>query len=97
MITHSVFFQLKHAKGSTQEAHFLSQAAALAAIPGVREFQVLKETSMKNPFDFGLCMKFDDQAAYDGYNNHPDHVTFVRDVWLHEVAEFMEIDHIPHP
>lgn len=95
MITHSVFFKLKHAKGSPEEAAFLAKAAGLATIPGVGNFEVLKETSPKNDFDFGLSMTFNGQAAYDGYNNHPDHVAFVQDVWLKEVADFQEIDHIP--
>lgn len=96
MITHSVFFKLKHEPGSEAEALFLSKAAALAAIPGVMDFQVLQETSPKNDFDFGLTMQFADQAAYEIYNNHPDHVAFVQEVWLKEVVDFMEIDHVPH-
>ncbi len=96
MIVHSVFFTLKHESGSSDEAAFLSQGAELAKIPGVENFQVLKETSPKNNFDFGFSMEFSDQAAYDGYNNHPEHVRFVQDVWMKEVADFQEIDHIPH-
>ena len=96
MITHSVFFKLKHEKGSEAEAAFLAKAGKLADIPGVENFRALKETSPKNDFDFGLAMEFKDHAAYDGYNNHPDHVAFVQDVWLKEVADFQEIDHVPH-
>jgi hypothetical protein len=96
MITHSVFFKLNHAKGSEAETLFLTKAAALASIPGVQNFQILEETSPKNHFDFGLSMNFSNQAAYEGYNHHPDHVAFVQNVWLNEVADFQEIDHIPH-
>lgn len=96
MITHSVFFKLHHPSGSAEEKAFLTKAAALAVIPGIQDFQVLEETSPKNAFDFGLTMNFEDQAAYDAYNNHPAHVAFVEEVWLKEVADFMEIDHIPH-
>ncbi|WP_222846330.1 Dabb family protein [Pontiella sulfatireligans] len=95
MIVHSVFFKLKHDKGSQAEAGFLAQAAELSGIPGVENFQTLKETSPKNNFDFGLSMEFADQAAYDGYNTHPDHVRFVQEVWLKEVVEFQEIDYVP--
>lgn len=95
MITHSVFFKLNHETGSDAETLFLNQAAELANIPGVGNFQILEETSPKNPFDFGLSMTFIDQAAYDAYSNHPEHVAFVQDVWLKEVAEFQEIDHVP--
>lgn len=94
MITHSVFFKLKHTEGSADEMTFLAKATALASIPGAKNFQVLKETSSKNIFDFGLSMVFADQTAYDAYNTHPDHVAFVRDAWLKEVIVFQEIDHV---
>lgn len=95
MMTHSVFFKLHHAPGSIEESDFLAKAKALASIPGVGNFQVLEETSPKNDFRFGLSMVFENQAGYDAYNNHPDHVAFVQDVWLKEVEAFQEIDHIP--
>ena len=37
---------------------------------------------------------FESQADYDGYNEHPDHVAFVRDVWLPSVADFVELDYV---
>ncbi|MDF7824979.1 Dabb family protein [Pontiellaceae bacterium B12227] len=94
MITHSVFFKLKHDKGSDAEQVFLTKAAALSSIPGVGNYQILEEVSPKNEFDYGLSMEFADQAAYDGYNTHPEHVAFVQEVWLKEVADFQEIDYI---
>ena len=51
--------------------------------------------SPKNDFDFGFSMVFADQAAYDSYNVHPDHVRFVRDRWVPEVESFLEIDYVP--
>ena len=96
MIVHSVFFKLKHATGSVEEKTFLAQAAELATIPGVQKFQVLKETSPKNDFNFGLSMVFTDRAAYNAYNTHPDHVTFVQNIWIPEVEDFQEIDYVPY-
>jgi quinol monooxygenase YgiN len=96
MITHSVFFKLKHPAGSEAEAVFLTKAANLAAIPGVINFQRLEETSPKNPFSFGLSMEFENQAAYEAYNTHSDHVDFVQQCWLKEVTDFQEIDHVPY-
>ena len=93
MIVHSVFFRLKHDAGSEAEHGFLAKTAVLAKIPGVGSFRVLEEVSPKNAFTFGLSMEFADQAAYDGYVNHPDHVRFVEEIWLNEVAEFQEIDY----
>jgi hypothetical protein len=40
-------------------------------------------------------MEFADQAVYDGYDAHPDHVAFVRDRWMKEVDDFLEIDYAP--
>ena len=91
-ITHSVFFRLKD---SADEQAFLDTCRRiLAPISGVRGFRVLKETSPKNDFVFGLTMDFADQAAYDAYSNHPDHVDFVQNIWIPKVAEFQEIDYV---
>lgn len=95
MIRHTVIFTLKHAKGSTQEASFLRDARALADIPGVEAFEQLRQVSQKNDFDYGFSMEFADAAAYQGYNDHPVHVAFVRDRWVPEVERFLEIDYTP--
>ena len=92
-IRHTVAFTLAHPEGSPQEADFLAAAARLASVPGVEEFEVLRETSPKNGYRFGISMEFADRAAYEGYNAHPDHVRFVEERWLPEVAEFLEIDY----
>jgi hypothetical protein len=94
MIRHTVVFTLKHAKGSSAEAVFLKAADVLASIPGVQKFEKLRQTSPKNNYSFGFSMEFKDQAAYTGYNDHPDHVAFVRDCWMPEVKDFMEIDYV---
>jgi Stress responsive A/B Barrel Domain len=93
MIRHTVVFNLKHAKGSLLETEFLEAADVLADIPGVEKFEKLKQISPKNDYAFGFSMEFKDQAAYSAYNDHPWHVTFVRDRWLVEVVQFMEIDY----
>lgn len=95
MITHTVYFKLIHEKGSDEEKLFIRQALDLGAIPTVHNLRCVQEVSPKNNFDFGLIMQFEDQEAYDTYNNHPDHVSFVENVWQKEVAEFMEIDYVP--
>ncbi|MBY2916202.1 MULTISPECIES: Dabb family protein [Rhizobium] len=93
MIRHTVAFRLKHEAGSAEEASFLADALVLAKIPSVRNFEQLRQTSPKNAFAFGFSMEFDDQAGYDTYNLHPLHVAFVRDRWVPEVADFLEIDY----
>jgi hypothetical protein len=95
MIRHTVVFTLKHAQGSAEEASFLRDAKVLAGIPGVEKFEQLRQVSPKNDYAFGFSMEFADQAAYSGYNDHPDHVAFVRDRWEPEVERFLEIDYVP--
>ncbi|MGE0501223.1 MAG: Dabb family protein [Rhizobiaceae bacterium] len=95
MIRHTVVFRLKHQRGSTGERSFLDAGAALAGIPGVRNFEQLRQVSAKNDFHFGYSMEFADQAAYDGYNDHPVHVAYVRERWIPEVEAFLEIDYEP--
>jgi len=94
MIRHTVVFTLKHARGSEAEAKFLNDALVLEAIPVVHKFERLRQTSPKANYDFGFSMEFTDQAAYDAYNVHPDHVAFVRDRWVPDVERFQEIDYI---
>jgi Stress responsive A/B Barrel Domain len=71
----------------------MAEAGKLRVIPGIKNFEVLAQVSPKNDFKFGLSMEFADQAAYQIYNDHPQHVAFVRDRWVPEVAAFMEIDY----
>lgn len=94
-ITHSVFFRLKHSSGSEEERKFLETCVSeLADVPGVSGFRVVRQTSTKNDFDFGLTMEFATQEAYEGYNRYPAHVAFVKNIWIPEVKGFLEIDYI---
>jgi len=93
IITHTVFFKLKHPKGSEAEKEFLAQAVALKSINTVMNMTQVTEIGKKNDFDWGLTMQFKNQADYDAYSNHPDHVAFVKNIWEKEVVDFMEIDY----
>ncbi|MBL8577995.1 MAG: Dabb family protein [Mesorhizobium sp.] len=95
MIRHTVAFRLKHPRGSAEERAFLEAGTALGSIPGVEKFERLNQVSPKNDFHFGYSMEFADQKAYDGYNDHPVHVAYVRDRWIPEVEAFLEIDYTP--
>jgi hypothetical protein len=94
-IRHTVVLTPRHAAGSPEEADFLAAAAKLADIPGVEAFEILRETSPKNAYRFGISMEFAGPEAYAAYNEHPDHVRFVQERWLPEVADFLEIDYEP--
>ncbi|WP_395743707.1 Dabb family protein [Prosthecobacter sp.] len=96
MIRHTVAFRLKHPSGSAMEQDFLRAACELAKIEGVRKFECLRQTSRKNPFTFGLSMEFADEAAYAFYSEHPEHTAFVKERWIPEVEEFMELDYVAH-
>jgi hypothetical protein len=92
-IRHTVAFTLAHPEGSAAERDFLESAERLALIPGVEVFELLAEVSPKNGYRFGISMEFADGAAYEGYNEHPDHMRFVQDRWLTEVSDFLELDY----
>jgi hypothetical protein len=94
MIRHTVVFTLKHPQGSAEEKKFLEDALVLTRIPTVQNFERLKQVSKKNDYKFGFSMEFADQAAYDTYDSHPDHIAFVRDRWKKEVTDFLEIDYV---
>jgi hypothetical protein len=96
MIRHTVVFNLKHATGSLQEKAFLRDVkAAFEDIPGVENFEVLRQTHGKTDYRFALTMAFADQAAYEGFNKHPRHAKFLKDRWDREVSRFLEVDYEP--
>ena len=91
MMQHTVVFRMNN---GADAGHFFARARELAEIDGVNDFEVLRQVGQKNNFTHGLSMYFDDQPDYDGYNNHPDHRAFVNDVWLPNVADFLELDFV---
>jgi heme-degrading monooxygenase HmoA len=95
MVRHTVVFKLKYTKDSPEEKEFLAEIRKLSAIPGVKNFECLRQVSKKNNFDYGLSMEFDSREAYDDYSNHPSHNAFVKKFWVSYVADFLEIDFEP--
>ncbi|MBD0383038.1 Dabb family protein [Paenibacillus sedimenti] len=92
-IKHMVVFCLHTGKDTPEAERFLEVSRAeLAAIPGVEQFEVFRQVSTKTDYDYGLSMVFADQAAYDAYNAHPVHTTYVANRWVNEVSRFQEID-----
>src|SRR3954464_7355396 len=91
-VRHSVVFRLRHDEGSEAEADFLRANAALASIPGVEAFELMREVSPKNDYRFALTMEFADRDAYESYDEHPEHAAFVADRWDAEVEAFLEVD-----
>jgi len=95
LIRHTVVFKLIHPKDSPEEKVFLDAIRKLSAIPGVQKFELLKQTSKKNNFDYGLSMEFGSPKAYEDYNQNPSHIAFVQTYWIKEVSDFLEIDFEP--
>ncbi|MFD4959192.1 Dabb family protein [Microbacterium sp. NPDC058389] len=94
-IAHTVVFRLVHAPGSPEEDAFLDDAwQALTSIPGVEDFRISRQVSAKSDLVFQLAMVFADQAAYDAYDGHPVHRSFVAERWVPEVAAFQEYDFV---
>ena len=92
MISHSVIFKLHHPKKSSGEAEFFIEASKLADIPGVKKFQILKQTSPNNKYEYGIIMQFSNKKNYREYSNHPNHILFIQQYWTNGVVDFLEID-----
>jgi hypothetical protein len=93
MIRHSVLLKLKANIGSEAKKVYFDEVEKLAHIPDVKKFEILKQTSTKNKFEYGISMEFDTLEQYDTYTNHPQHVSFVQDFWIPNVEDFLEIDY----
>lgn len=92
-IRHMVIFSLKYQLTDHNTVKFLHDSQEiLSSIPGVIKFEVLKQVSNKNEYDFGFSMEFSNKVDYDSYNQNPLHVAFVNERWNAEVTRFLEID-----
>ncbi|MER0439937.1 Dabb family protein [Emticicia sp. W12TSBA100-4] len=94
MIRHSVILSLKPQLSSEDKKAFFEAVVKLTDIPNVQKFEVLKQISPKNNFEYGISMEFDTQEQYDFYSNHPQHQTFIQDFWIKSVEDFLEIDYV---
>ena len=96
MLYHSVVFKFKASISNVEKHEFFNAVNKLAMIEGVHHFETLKQTSLKNEYEFGLPMIFDNtEAAYQKYNAHPEHSLFIQKYWVTMVDGFLEIDYEP--
>ena len=93
MIRHSVILTLKSSLSPADKLQYFAAVDELKKIPGVQKFEVLKQTSKKNPFEYGISMEFENQEAYDVYAVHSLHTAFVEKYWAACVEDFLEIDY----
>ena len=96
-IRHTVAFALPFGARSSGEQAFLAEARALAALPGVQAFQVLRSLDEQAELPLTLSMEFADRAAYEAYDGHPRHRDFVERLWLPTVTAFQEADFAVEP
>jgi hypothetical protein len=97
MIQHTVCFTLIHPSGSDAETAFLDHAAAvLPTVPGVEEFRIARQTGSQSDLRWQFSMEFVSATAYDAYNAHPTHRSFVEEQWISQVASFTEFDFEPY-
>lgn len=92
MIKHSVILSLKDNITPSERKSFFEAADALSAIPGVKNFEILKQVSPKNNYQFSIGMEFNSAAEYSSYNEHPQHQQFIELYWIKYVENFLEID-----
>lgn len=80
MIKHIVFFKFKdQAEGADKATNAAKVKALLEScanlVPGTRAMEAaLAAPGMECTYDLVLYSEFEDQAALDAYQNHPDHV-----------------------
>ncbi|MBK5719595.1 Dabb family protein [Dysgonomonas sp. Marseille-P4677] len=94
-IKHTVMFNLQYDSDSSEAKTFLQDGQRiLSALPMVKNFEVFRQVSSKNGYQFYFSMIFEDQTAYQAYNEHPEHVRFVKERWEKEVTDFLEADFV---
>ena len=97
MITHVVVFWLDKPYGENRE-QLLAAAKELAKIPGAANFRAGTAVSsargaVDDSFAVAISMDFENQAAADAYQTHPDHVKFVQESVKPFVRRFVVYDY----
>lgn len=93
MIRHSVILKLKENISHASKKAFFDAVYKLKEIPDVKTFEILNQISLKNKFEYGISMEFENQQQYDSYSNHPAHLDFIQNFWIPSVEDFLEIDY----
>ncbi len=92
-IKHLVIFSLKEDIDNEEAQHFLQEGQQmLTSIPVVQDFEVLREISHQNDYQFGFAMEFANKSDFDFYLTHPFHVQFLQTRWKTQVSKFMEMN-----
>ncbi|MDP5121542.1 MAG: Dabb family protein [Spirosomaceae bacterium] len=81
-LVHTVFFWLKEST-ETNKVALHAGLEKLATIDIIREAYVGQPAStnrevIDNTYDFSITFIFDDKATQDVYQDHPDHIVFIK-------------------
>jgi heme-degrading monooxygenase HmoA len=93
-ITHTVQLKFKAEVDAEQQGVFFAAADKLKNIPGVKHFEVMRQVSSKNQFQYLLSMVFDNDEIYQQYNQNPVHLDFIEKQWKPKVESFLEADFV---
>lgn len=83
MICHVVLIRLKEGVSERDGDRFVEEARrVLRAIPTVRNLRVGRGLGVKSEVEhpYALVMEFEDEAALEAYQVHPEHQRFVAEI-----------------
>lgn len=95
MICHVVLVRLRDGLGQEREDRFLAEAReVLGPIPGVRDLRVGRNLRSGSGHPFALVMDFDDEAALEAYQVHPEHQRFLVEIIGPLIADKLVLDYM---
>lgn len=81
MLRHTVVFTLTEEADEATRDRAADRLRALASVPTVRRLEVGIDVGISDrSADMILVADFDDAEGWQAYQDHPDHVAFVKDV-----------------
>ena len=83
-------FRLNYDVGSDAEAEFFREYEALARLPQIEDFQLMRDVT---PPEYSNCqyvvmMEYANAEAHDSFHQTPEHNRFVSQFWGPAVAEY---------
>jgi hypothetical protein len=84
MFVHSVYFWLREDLTEAEHQGFIKGVQSLTTLPSVHAAYIGVPAQTDRPvidrsYSYALAVIFDDRAAHDAYQAHPDHAQFLQD------------------
>jgi len=97
MFSHVVIFWTKNELSGAPEALLAGAKQYLAAIPGIRSFHVGRmmpshRSVVDQSYQVALNILFDNQAAQDAYQAHPQHQALIEQVFKPNCTRYAVFD-----